>query len=55
VVRSGGSIYVATAAGLARRGPERSRVAALLLHAGLLDLEQRLVAGNAISSGRVRR
>ncbi|HEY7956378.1 MAG TPA: hypothetical protein VII38_13840 [Polyangia bacterium] len=55
VVRHGGRVLVATPAGLARRGPDRAEVSALLLHAGLIDLEQKLTRGTAISSGRVRR
>jgi SAM-dependent methyltransferase len=54
VVRPGGRVLVATAAGLTRRGPERHLVAALLLHAGLVDLDQRLSRGIVITSGRVR-
>jgi SAM-dependent methyltransferase len=54
VVRPGGRVLVATAAGLARRGPERHLVTALLLHAGLRDLEQRMSRGIVITSGRVR-
>jgi hypothetical protein len=48
-------VIVATAGGLARRGPQRPLVSALLLHAGLLDLEQRMSRGVVLSSGRVRR
>jgi hypothetical protein len=55
VVKGGGRIYLASAVGLTRRGPERHLVSALLLHAGLVDLEQRLERGVAISSGRVQR
>jgi SAM-dependent methyltransferase len=54
VVRPGGRVLVATAAGLARRGPERHLVTALLLHAGLVDLEQRMSHGTVITSGGVR-
>ena len=55
VVRPGGRVLLATPAGLARRGPERSLVSAVLLHAGLVDLEQRVQRGIVITSGRVRR
>ncbi|HZS39204.1 MAG TPA: hypothetical protein VFF06_20375 [Polyangia bacterium] len=55
VVKSGGRVLVATASGLTRRGPERSVVTALFLHAGLVDLEQRVSRGTVITSGRVRR
>jgi hypothetical protein len=55
VVRSGGRVMIATAAGLARRGPDRTLVCALMLHAGLTDLEQRMSRGTVITSGRVRR
>jgi SAM-dependent methyltransferase len=55
VVKPGGRVLVATASGLTRRGPERSVVTALFLHAGLVDLEQRLSRGTVITSGRVRR
>jgi SAM-dependent methyltransferase len=53
VARSGGRVLAATAAGLARRGPERHRVTALFMHAGLRDLEQRMARGIVITSGRV--
>ncbi len=55
VVRDGGRVLVATTAGLARRGPDRQLVAALFAHAGLVDLEQRMIRGTVITSGRVRR
>ena len=55
VVRDDGRVLVATAAGLARRGPDRQLVAALFAHAGLTDLEQRMSRGTVITSGRVRR
>jgi hypothetical protein len=55
VVHDGGRVLVATPAGLARRGPARQLVAALLLHAGLADLEQRVARGIVITSGSVRR
>ena len=55
VVRDGGRVLVATQAGLTRRGPERQQVCALLLHAGLVELEQKMSRGTVISSGRVRR
>jgi SAM-dependent methyltransferase len=53
VTRSGGRVLVATAAGLARRGPERHLVTALFMHAGLRDLEQRMARGIVITSGRI--
>ncbi len=55
VVKSGGRVLVATASGLTRRGPERSVVTALFLHAGLIDIQQRMSRGTVITSGRVRR
>jgi SAM-dependent methyltransferase len=58
VVKDGGRILLATPAGplSARRGPaSMAQVAALLLHAGLVDLEQRLAGATAITAGRVRR
>lgn len=55
VVAAGGQVLVATAAGLARRGPERHRVCAAFLHAGLVGIEQRLSRGTVITSGHVRR
>jgi hypothetical protein len=55
VVRDGGRVLVATALGRTRRGPDRPEVAALFLHAGLVDVEQRLTRGVVITSGRVRR
>jgi SAM-dependent methyltransferase len=55
VVKSGGRVIVATAGGLARRGPQRPLIAALLLHAGIVDLDQRMSRGVVLSSGRVRR
>ena len=55
VVRHGGRILLATAGGLTGRGPARHLVAALMMHAGLVNLEQRLSRGTVISRGRVRR
>jgi hypothetical protein len=55
VVRDGGRIVLATAAGLVGRGPERALVIGLFMHAGLTDLRQQIVRGTAITSGRVRR
>jgi SAM-dependent methyltransferase len=55
VVRPGGRVLLATPAGLARRGPDRHLVTAVLLHAGLVDLEQRAQRSIVITSGRVRR
>jgi hypothetical protein len=55
VVRNGGRILVATSAGLVGRGPERQLLTALFVHAGLVDVEQQLSRGTAITSGRVRR
>jgi SAM-dependent methyltransferase len=54
VVRAGGLILVATG-GLGGHGPARTVVAALFLHAGLVDLEQRTARGIVVTSGRVRR
>jgi ubiquinone/menaquinone biosynthesis C-methylase UbiE len=55
VVRDGGSVLVATPAGIVGRGPERHVLTALFMHAGLVDIGQQLVRGTAITSGRVRR
>jgi hypothetical protein len=55
VVRDGGLVIMATAAGLVGRGPERALVVAVFMHAGLIDIEQHLSRGTAITSGRVRR
>jgi ubiquinone/menaquinone biosynthesis C-methylase UbiE len=55
VVRDGGSIIVATAAGIVGRGPERHAITALFMHAGLVDIRQQLSRGTALTSGRVRR
>jgi hypothetical protein len=55
VVRDGGAVLVATPSGLTRRGPERSLVCALFLHAGLVELEQHVERGVAVTRGRVRR
>jgi hypothetical protein len=52
-VRPGGLVVVATGMASARR--ERPLVMALLLHAGLVALEQRWSRGIVLSSGRVRR
>jgi ubiquinone/menaquinone biosynthesis C-methylase UbiE len=55
VVRSGGSVIVATAAGIVGRGPERHVITAMFMHAGLVDIAQQLSRGTALTSGRVRR
>jgi ubiquinone/menaquinone biosynthesis C-methylase UbiE len=55
VVRTGGRVLVATAAGIVGRGPERFLLTALFLHAGMIDIQQQLVRGTAITSGLVRR
>ncbi len=55
VVRDGGSVLVATPAGIVGRGPERHVLTALFMHVGLVDVAQQLVRGTAITSGRVRR
>lgn len=55
VVKNGGRLMVATPGGLTGRGPARHLVAALMLHAGLTDLEQQLVRGTVITRARVRR
>jgi len=55
VVRHDGRVILATAAGLVGRGPERALVTALFIHAGLIDVQQQLARGTAITSGRVRR
>jgi hypothetical protein len=51
-VRPGGRVLVASGMATARK--ERHLVMALLLHAGLVDLEQHWSRGILISSGRVR-
>jgi ubiquinone/menaquinone biosynthesis C-methylase UbiE len=55
VVRDGGALLLATPAGLVGRGPDRHRLTALFMHVGLIDLQQQLVRGTAITIGRVRR
>jgi ubiquinone/menaquinone biosynthesis C-methylase UbiE len=55
VVRNGGRVVIATAAGIVGRGPERAIITALFMHAGLTDLQQQMSRGTAITSGRVRR
>ncbi|HXU68943.1 MAG TPA: class I SAM-dependent methyltransferase [Polyangia bacterium] len=55
VVRDGGSVSVATAAGIVGRGPERHVLTAMFMHAGLVGITQQLSRGTAITSGRVRR
>jgi hypothetical protein len=55
VVRHDGRVLVATSAGLVGRGPERQMLTALFIHAGMVDVEQQLARGTAITSGRVRR
>jgi hypothetical protein len=52
-VKPGGRLFVATGMSGARR--DRPLVMALLLHAGLVDLQQRWSRGIVVSSGRVRR
>ncbi len=55
VVKDGGSIIVATAAGIVGRGPERHVLTAMFMHAGLVGVTQQLARGTALTSGRVRR
>jgi ubiquinone/menaquinone biosynthesis C-methylase UbiE len=55
VVKPGGVVMLATSAGIVGRGPERQLLTALFMHAGLVDIEQQLVRGTAITRGRVRR
>jgi hypothetical protein len=55
VVRPGGRVILATAAGLVGRGPDRAFVTALFIHAGLTDVQQQLARGTAVTSGLVRR
>ena len=55
VVGDGGAILLATSAGIVGRGPERHLLTALFMHAGLVDIQQQLVRGTAITRGRVRR
>lgn len=55
VVKPGGRILLATAAGLVGRGPERQLLTALFMHAGLTGIQQQLVRGTVITSGGVRR
>jgi hypothetical protein len=55
VVKDGGRVILATAAGLVGRGPERHVLTAMFMHAGLVEIEQQLVRGTAITIGRVRR
>lgn len=55
VVKDGGSIIVATAAGIVGRGPERHVLTAMFMHAGLVEVTQQLSRGTALTSGRVRR
>lgn len=55
VVRNGGSVLFATAAGIVGRGPDRTVVTAAFMHAGLIDVSQHLSRGTAITVGRVRR
>ncbi len=54
VVASGGRVWAATPQSVTRRAPEPSLVAGLFLHAGLMDLEQRVERGVLLTSGRVR-
>ncbi len=51
-VKAGGRVLIASGMSAARK--ERHLVMALLLHAGLVDLEQHWSRGILISSGRVR-
>jgi ubiquinone/menaquinone biosynthesis C-methylase UbiE len=53
VVKPSGRVILATANGLVGRGPERHVLTALFLHAGLVDIEQRLSRGTAITLGKV--
>lgn len=55
VVKNGGRVMLATAAGIVGRGPERQVLTALFMHAGFVGIEQQLVRGTAITIGRVRR
>jgi len=56
VVRPGGAIAIATAASaLVRRVAPPETLAATLVHAGLVDVEQRAVGSTLITSARVRR
>ena len=55
VVRNGGTIIVATAAGIVGRGPERHAITAMFMHAGLVDITQQLSRGTALTSGHIRR
>ena len=55
VVRNGGSVIVATAAGIVGRGPERHVLTAMFMHAGLVGIAQQMSRGTALTSGRVRR
>jgi hypothetical protein len=55
VVQNGGHVILATSLGLVGRGPERHVLTALFMHAGLVDVQQQLVRGTAITRGRVRR
>jgi hypothetical protein len=55
VVRDGGRVLVATPAGIVGRGPERQLLTALFMHAGLIDIQQQLARGTAVTSGRIRR
>ena len=55
VVKSGGRVIVATAAGIVGRGPERHILTSLFMHARLVDITQQLSRGTALTSGRVRR
>jgi hypothetical protein len=52
-VKPGGRVLIAIGLATARR--ERHHLTALMLHAGLVDLEQRWTRGVLLSSGRVRR
>jgi hypothetical protein len=54
VVKPGGWVLCATSGGLTGRGPERPVVAAVFLHAGLTDLDQRMWRGTVVTRGRRR-
>jgi ubiquinone/menaquinone biosynthesis C-methylase UbiE len=55
VVKDGGRVILATAAGIVDRGPERHVLTSMFMHAGLLEIEQHLARGTALTIGRVRR
>jgi hypothetical protein len=51
VVRPGGHVLCATSGGLTGRGPARQIVAAVFLHAGLMELDQRMWRGTVVTRG----